>query len=97
VIWQGVDDVPVLAANQIVVQLDSPGGRPEHILLTFGHAAPPIIIGSPEEQQIALSDTKTVPIKPLARFSMSPSRVRDLIRILEESVHNFDARLEEGS
>jgi hypothetical protein len=93
VIWEGADDLPVLAANQFVVQIDSPDGAAENLILTVGHIAPPVLLGSAEEQRAAAADIKAVSVRPLARFSLSRSRATALIRVLNEVVGRFDEKV----
>ena len=78
------------------MQIDSPDGSPEQILMAVGHAAPPVVLGSAEEQQSAMADLDMVPVKPLARFSLSRSRVAALIRVLDEVAQSFDVTKAEG-
>ncbi len=94
--WQGLEDLPVLAVNQFVVQIDSPDGSPEQILVAVGHAAPPVVLGSAEEQQAAIAGLDMVPVKPLARFSLSRNRVAALVRVLDDVAQTFDAAKAEG-
>jgi len=44
--WIGVEDVPILTANQMLIQFTA---RDESIL-GFGQVAPPILLGTEEER-----------------------------------------------
>ncbi|WP_163548092.1 hypothetical protein [Candidatus Frankia nodulisporulans] len=90
VVWTGLEDVAVLAANQFAVQIDGPDGVPENIILAVGHATPPLLLGTPEENRAVAGEIKSLPVKPLARLSLSPARAKALIHVLSEMVARID-------
>jgi hypothetical protein len=84
VIWVGAEDAPVTASNQFVSSFE-----PEQFVLTFGNATPPIIVGTDEQKQEQLKRLGYVPIRTLARFSLTPHRLEELIAILAENLENY--------
>lgn len=83
--WGSVEHLPVLAANQFVVQI-SAGPSPEYdeFIVTVGYAAPPIIIGPPEAREATLREVQNVEVKPLARFGMSRARLAELGKLASD-------------
>ena len=90
VAWVGVEDVPLLFANQVLAQLDDVG----EILLTFGQATPPLLLGDDEEKQAQLSNIGFVPVKPVARVAFSRPRLEQLIQLLNETLDNHRKQAE---
>lgn len=96
-IWDGVDDLPVMAANAFVLQLaPNADGRPESLIFSVGHAAPPLVLGSPQEQAEVLLSMSSLQVSPLARFSVSRSRLDELVKLFQTSAQNFDAAMGAG-
>lgn len=90
VVWIGVDDVPVAFANQFVAQVD----RGE-VFLTVGQMVPPAILGKTDEERRAqVENIQYVPVKPIARLAMTPSKLRELISILEITATNYEKQEE---
>jgi hypothetical protein len=58
------------------------GGRLEELVLTIGHAAPPIVSGNPEEQRQQLAGISEVTVQPLARYAVTRQRLAELIDLL---------------
>lgn len=82
--WVGLEDVPIVFANQIIGQLDDKG----EAILTFGQATPPVLLGTPEEQQQQASLTHFVQIRPVARLTLSGARMEELITVLQKTLEN---------
>src|SRR5438552_969384 len=80
VTWVGTEEIPVVFVNQMLGQVDDRGD----VILSFGQATPPALIGTPEEQAAQVQRLAYVPVKPIARFTMSRSRVVDLISVLNQ-------------
>jgi hypothetical protein len=78
--WVGTEEVPVVFVNQVMGQVDERGD----VILSFGQMTPPALIGTPEEQAAQAHRLAYVPVKPVARFSMSRSRVVDLVNVLNQ-------------
>lgn len=95
-IWPDVDSQPVLRANQFLAQLGpGPDGNPEECILTIGYAAPPVLLGSPEEQRATVMALGAIESKALARVSMSRARVGQLIDILQQQAQIMDGTQEQ--
>lgn len=92
-IWPGVDDVgPIVSANQILVQGGMVvGGSLEEFVLTFGHAAPPVVLGDAQEQRLSLSAISVIPVRTLVRLSVSPARLREFSEILSRVCEEMDS------
>jgi hypothetical protein len=75
-----------LASNQALLQMDAAGPTPDSVLLTFGHASPPAITGTPEEQASQVAELSEVLVRPLVRLNMSPRRLRELVDLLNRGL-----------
>ena len=60
-VWIGVEDVPVLAVNQILAQVI---GK-EEFLLAFGQVAPPILLGTDEQKREQAGLVTFAQVKPV--------------------------------
>ncbi len=78
--WVGTEEVPIVFVNQMMGQVDERGD----VILSFGQMTPPALIGTPEEVAAQAHRLAYVPVKPIARFSMSRSRVVDLVNVLNQ-------------
>jgi hypothetical protein len=76
--------MPIVFANQLIGQLDD---RREAII-TFGQANPPILIGSVEEQMQQATAIPFVQVRPVARVSLSRSRLEELVAVLSQTLEN---------
>jgi hypothetical protein len=92
-IWPGVDELPVLPVNQVMGQGGMPNnvGTVDEFILTFGYLAPPVLLGSPEDQATTAQALGALAVDPLFRMAMSRSRLDDLIKLLQESADKWDA------
>jgi len=79
-----------LASNQALLQMDAVGAAADSILLTFGHASPPAITGTPEEQASQVAELSEVLVRPLVRLSMSPRRLRELVNLLTRGLEQLE-------
>lgn len=70
---------PVIFANQFLFQQIDPG----EFVLNIGQALPPPLIGPPEEQRRQASQIPFVPVRTLARLSLTRKRVEELINVLQ--------------
>jgi hypothetical protein len=80
VTWVGTEEVPVVFVNQMLGQVDDRGD----VILSFGQVTPPALIGTPQEQAAQAQRIAYVPVKPVARFTMSRPRVAELIGVLTQ-------------
>ena len=85
--WIGLDEEPVFAANQFIIQY-----RDDAFYLSIGHMAPPALLGTPEERMEQAKQIGVVPIQNLGRFLVTPSNMRDLVRILRGNLEQVEAR-----
>lgn len=77
----GLHDVPLMAANLFIAQVHQ-----DEVILTIGQAAPPVVMGTSEEVREQLKQIDKVPARVVARLSLTPLRLRQLIGILQETV-----------
>jgi hypothetical protein len=83
VIWPDVEDLTVYACNQFLVQISAGSdGRPEDLILTLGFIAPPVILGTPEEQQASAMALQAVSVKGVSRVSMSRGNAEQLMNLI---------------
>ena len=80
----GSEDVPIVLSNLQVIQHVQ-----QEFIITFGQFSPPIVLGSPEEQMEQAKSKQYLPVKTVARVAMSPQRVADLIRALQENLNTW--------
>ncbi len=66
--WVGVEDVPIVFVNQILGQVDDKG----EVIISFGQATPPILLGSPEDLRRQAAAIPFIQVKPVAG-SLSPA------------------------
>ena len=78
----GSEDVPIVLSNLQVIQHVQ-----QEFIITFGQFSPPIVLGSPEEQMEQAKSKQYLPVKTVARVAMSPQRVADLIKALQENLN----------
>ncbi len=91
--WVGFDELPILFANQLLVQ----SAGPRELVITFGQLTPPPIVGTIEEQREQLEEIPFVPVRPLVRLSVTHDRLREFIQVLqaqyeqhEQALHSID-------
>jgi hypothetical protein len=88
--WIGLDDQPIILANQFISQV----GQQEEIVISIGHVAPPVLIGTPQEQFEQAKRIPFVAVRPVARISMSRVGLEEFIKNLQQTAANYD-RIEE--
>ena len=82
--WDGVEDSPIQFTNQALVQhIDN------EFVLTFGYMTPPIFLNPPSEEEMYSIDSLSV--KPIVRLGMTPDRMLELIKLLQENYRNYQA------
>jgi len=90
-IWPDVEDLPVLRSNQFLGQLgQGPDGSPEEFVLTLGYVAPPVMLGTPQQQEATFAAMGALSVKALSRVSMSRARLGELIEVLQVSADQYD-------
>ena len=85
--WVGADEVPIQFVNQVLGQLDDAGD----LILSFGQATPPAIMGNHEAQRQQAQRIAYVPVRPIARFSMSRARLNQVMKTLQDLAAIHDA------
>lgn len=96
-IWPDVEDHPVLSTNQFVAQLaPGPDGVPEELILVVGHIAPPLVLGSQEQVEALMRALGSISVKSHGRFSMTRSRLQELIQLLAMQAEKWDQALSGG-
>jgi hypothetical protein len=88
--WIDVDKVPIQFINSMLTQLDELG----EIILTFGQATPPVLTGTTaEENRKQLERIAYVPVRPVARFAVSRSRLEQFLGFLSTALVQQDQYL----
>lgn len=90
VVWVGGDETPILLVNQFIGQFQN-----DEMLLTFGQFAPPALIGTEEERKEQALELSFLPVKVLARFALTRSRLEELVRVLQDTLANYDTHQEQ--
>jgi hypothetical protein len=84
--WERVEDVPIFLANHALGQIGPQG----EIILTFGQASLPILMGDEQQQQEQAKDIPFVPVRPVARLGLTRAALDDAIRVLNQTRDNWD-------
>lgn len=92
--WSAVEDVQTLPVNQMLAQV-GPGtdatGVPDGVYLTFGHAAPPVLLGSQEAIRRGLEQLDgRLKVDVHGRYFLTRDRLAELIRILQTTSAQLD-------
>jgi hypothetical protein len=74
----------MLFANQFIGQVDDHGD----VIITFGQANPPLILGSPEEQAEQAANLAFIQVRPVARLALGRDRIKDVITALQQTLDN---------
>ncbi len=80
-VWVGIEDVPILFANQFVSQFQE-----TEFLLTIGQVAPPLILEPMTDE--ALARMGPVPVRPIARFAITPAAFEQLVDVLQRNLEH---------
>lgn len=78
------DDLKSYFSTNSVVQ-----HQKDHFILSFFETWPPAILGSKEEQLSQFNHLDKINAKCVARIILTPDKMGDLIRVLEENYHTF--------
>jgi len=87
IVYVGGEDVPVLLANQFVIQHEQ-----NEFVLTLGQVTPPILLGTLEERREQAQKLAYVPVKVVARVAFTRERLVELIEVLQEHLRKYDTR-----
>jgi len=92
IIWTGLNDSPTVFANQMLLQLDAAAdGAPDSVLLMFGHASQPPLLGTPEEVRRQAEALDHVDCKVVARIALGPKRVREFATVMLHVADQLEA------
>ncbi|MBA2713885.1 MAG: hypothetical protein H0U55_10095 [Rubrobacteraceae bacterium] len=95
VLWDGVENVPLVLTNQVLGQV----GQQGEVILTFGQVNPPLLMGTPEQQAQQAGEIPFVAVKPVARLALTKAGLDDLVRVLQDTQRNYEQaqqRVNEG-
>ena len=85
--WGEVNELPVLAANQLAIQVDvDSSGQADSLIVTFGHAGAPIVSGTPEDVRAQTEKINQVTVQPLARLQVSLKRAAEFSALLQRTL-----------
>lgn len=82
----GTEDVPIQLSNMQAIQHVQ-----QEFIITFAQFAPPLVVGTPEEQKEQVKAKPYLAVKTVARLAMSPERVLNLIGALQENYNKWKA------
>ena len=85
VLWRGLDDTPVVLANQFVAQHEQ-----DEIFLTIGQLQPPVLLGTDEERLEQARTLSFLPVNTVARLTLTRARLGELIEILQTHAAKYD-------
>lgn len=85
--YVGMEDVPVLYANNFVIQTYEGDS-----ILTIGQLSPPLLLGSDEERLRQVDQVSYVPVKVIARLSLSRARIQELLEVLSAHIERQEAQ-----
>jgi hypothetical protein len=91
VLWRGIDDQPILFANQFIVQHEQ-----DELILTIGQFQPPILLGEPAEKVAQAQRLSYVPINVIGRFAFTRKRFGELAGFLQEHLRKYDDAHRDG-
>ena len=84
--WVGYDEVPIVYANQFLVQFTPEEG----FVLGIGQATAPPMVGTPEQVKAQAEQIEFIPVRVLARIAMTQPKLQELIATLEANARNFE-------
>lgn len=89
--WSGVEAVPISMANQFLAQIDSlSDGAPDQIVLSLGQLVAPPVLGTEGEKEAQVAALDSVSVNILARYSLTPARVSELLGLLQVIKEHLD-------
>jgi hypothetical protein len=80
--WVGAEELPITFISHFLGQVDDKGDA----ILTFGQTTPPALLGSPEEVLAQAQRLAYVPVRPVARFSLSRPRLLELLEVVRQTI-----------
>ena len=91
-VWGTAGEAPVYAANQLAVQVDALGDRPDLVILSLGHASAPILVGPGDRQREQLVKVKEVEVRVVARVSVSVGRLKEWAALLNRTIDALESQ-----
>jgi hypothetical protein len=91
VLWVGLDEIPVRAVNQFVLQNEA-----GEYFLVAGVLTPPVILGTPDRVRAQLESLGHVEVQPVARLAMNERRIKELRDLLNRVLGTGDDGRREG-
>jgi hypothetical protein len=80
--WVGTEEIPIVFINNFLGQVDDKGD----VILSFGHYTLPALVGTPDEVMKQAERIAYVPVKPIARFTLSRPRLLELVDTLQKTL-----------
>lgn len=90
-VWVGLDDAPIHLANMFICQTVAR----DQFVLSIGQGVPPPLLGSPDEIREQVNHLTHVPIRPLARLSLTEETLQQLLSILQENLGMYQSAIED--
>jgi len=87
----GADEVPILFSNLMVIQHEQ-----KEFMITFCQYSPPLTLGPPEARLEQVKSMPYVPVKVVARIGLTPERLTELIKILQDNYDRWLAKQQQG-
>lgn len=85
--WTGAREVPARPVNVVLVQ-----GVGDELILSFGHAPPPIAVAPmTDDQQAEYLKKHAVEVQQIGRFTLPVNVARTLMRSLQELLESRDS------
>jgi hypothetical protein len=84
-VWENLDGVPVLLANQFIVQHFQ-----DEFIITVGQTVPPALSGDEQARTAQLQQVKQVTARPIARVAFTRARLIELVHQLEAQREVYD-------
>ncbi len=81
----GLLEAPILFSNQFYVQHHA-----TEFIITFCQIQPPLLVGTAEEVQRQAEHVTSVPAQVVARIGLTPHRMTELVRVLQENLQNYE-------
>lgn len=82
--YVGEDEAPVSLANHFIIQYHQ-----GLFILSLAQGIPPILLGTPEEQQEQAREIEFVPIRIISRVALTEERVHALMGLLQGHLDRF--------
>ena len=84
--WADSSALPILSADELSIMF----GREGEFIVTIGQASPPILSGSPQEQQAETERLGSFPVRPLARYGVTRARLEAFVAALQSNLKRHD-------